>query len=417
MLGKLVIANTLIAAAALLGASSSIGSRHAGALCFGSPATITGSGTIIGTAGDDVIIGSDGNDIILGLGGNDKICGGAGDDTLGGGPGDDQLDGGPGNDTLSGGPGTDVLLGGEGDDSMQCGTGTDTADGGPGTNIAVTTGDEACETVTNASPPPPPPTPTDATCFGSPATITGSGPISGTPGDDVIVGSDGNDSIKGYGGNDKICGGAGDDKIGGGPGNDQISGGRGNDNLSGGWENDTIIGGDGNDAMQGGPGTDTCDGGPGTNTAVPAGFEACETFANADPLANAPTTKLFTLNAPLAVGQEVRRPKGTRGATGLFKATLTASASGATINWRLSFSHLTGRVVVARLYNGLPGHAGPILVRLCGPCRAGAHGTVHVSGLPALRALVFGEAYVNVQTKRNPGGEIRGQIGKVAGGG
>ena len=169
--------------------------------------------------------------------------------------------------------------------------------------------------------------------------------------------------------------------------------------------------------MQGGPYVDSCDGGPGTNTAVPAGFEACETITNASRLADAPTTKLFTLTAPLAVGQAVPHPKGTRGATGAFSATLTAGAAGGTVVWRLSFSRLTGPAVVARIYNGLPGGRGPLLARLCAPCRAGAHGTVRVNGLPAVRALVFGEAYVNVQTKRNPGGEVRGQIGKIAGGG
>ena len=39
------------------------------------PATIVGSGTIVGTAGDDVIVGSDEDDTILGLGGDDIICG------------------------------------------------------------------------------------------------------------------------------------------------------------------------------------------------------------------------------------------------------------------------------------------------------------------------------------------------------
>ena len=43
------------------------------------------------------------------------------------------------------------------------------------------------------------------TCFGEPATIVGSGTISGTPGNDVIVGSNGNDVIDGLAGNDRIC--------------------------------------------------------------------------------------------------------------------------------------------------------------------------------------------------------------------
>ena len=49
-------------------------------LCFGATPTITGSGTIVGTGGDDVIVGSAGNDTILAGDGNDKVCGGAGDD-------------------------------------------------------------------------------------------------------------------------------------------------------------------------------------------------------------------------------------------------------------------------------------------------------------------------------------------------
>ncbi len=407
MLGRLTTLVLLVGIAALVAVSSSQG-RHQDALCFGSAATVTGAGTIVGTDGDDVIVGSDGADSIQGRGGNDKICAGAGDDTVGGGPGDDQFDGGPGNDNLSGGPGNDTILGGEGDDTMDGGPDTDTCDGGSGTNAGA-----ACETLTNAGSPAAPP-PTGGLCFGSAATVTGSGTINGTEGDDVIVGSDGNDFIKGYGGNDKICGGGGDDKVGAGPGDDQIAGGPGNDDLSGGWENDTILGGEGDDAMLGGPYVDSCDGGPGANTAIPAGFEACETFTNAIAPANAPTEKAFALNATLAVGQAVPRPKGTKGASGAFKATLTASASGATIDWQLSFSRLTGSVVAARIHNGMPGRSGSVLVKLCAPCRAGAHGSVQVSGLPAVRALLFGEAYVNVQTKRNPAGEIRGQIGKVA---
>src|SRR5688572_32363687 len=51
------------------------------------------------------------------------------------------------------------------------------------------------------------------TCFGSPATKTGSGTINGTPGNDVIIGSNRRDVIDGMGGDDKICGAGGDDSI------------------------------------------------------------------------------------------------------------------------------------------------------------------------------------------------------------
>src|SRR5688572_29677993 len=55
------------------------------------PATIVGSGTIVGTQGDDVIVGGAEGDTILGLGGNDVVCGESGNDRLIGGRGDDVL--------------------------------------------------------------------------------------------------------------------------------------------------------------------------------------------------------------------------------------------------------------------------------------------------------------------------------------
>src|SRR5688572_3481002 len=63
------------------------------------PPTITGSGVIHGTSGDDVIYGSDEADQIDGGSGNDVICGFGGDDVL---------DGDSGNDTVVGGLGSDV---------------------------------------------------------------------------------------------------------------------------------------------------------------------------------------------------------------------------------------------------------------------------------------------------------------------
>src|SRR5688500_7432959 len=71
--------------------------------CFGQAATITGSGTINGTAGADVIVGSSGADVIDGLGGDDLICGLNGDDQLIGGPGNDKLDGGAGDESAGAG--------------------------------------------------------------------------------------------------------------------------------------------------------------------------------------------------------------------------------------------------------------------------------------------------------------------------
>ena len=127
-----------------------------------------------------------------------------------------------------------------------------------------------------------------------------------------------------------------------------------------------------------------------------------------------PPTRTFQLRATLSVGQEVPRPKGSRGATGLFSGRLTRTTSSTTITWRLAFRKLTGPALAAQIRHGLRGRTGPILVRLCAPCRSGAHGTARVPGQPARMAILFGESYVNVTTRRNPRGEIRGQIPKVS---
>lgn len=241
-----------------------------------------------------------------------------------------------------------------------------------------------------------------AECFGSAATLSGSGTIDGTMGDDVIVGSDGNDSIHGKGGNDKVCGGAGDDKLGGGPGDDQVDGGPGNDDLDGGPGRDTLVGGEGDDHIQCGTDEDTADGGPGSNTIVTTGFEACETVTNGGEAATAITPK--QLAATL---------KGPRGAAGSFNGKLTPTGTGATLVWRLTFSRLSGAAVSAHLHRGGPGRAGPVIARLCSPCRSGAQRTTAVNGQPARNAILSGEAYIDVHTAKSPAGEIRGQLRRL----
>jgi hypothetical protein len=52
-------------------------------------------------------------------------------------------------------------------------------------------------------------------------------------------------------------------------------------------------------------------------------------------------------------------------------------------------------------------------VPLCAPCRSGARGTANVSAT-VLSALEGGRTYVNVHTKKNAAGEIRGQIAALA---
>ncbi|WP_162848321.1 CHRD domain-containing protein [Paenibacillus nanensis] len=85
------------------------------------------------------------------------------------------------------------------------------------------------------------------------------------------------------------------------------------------------------------------------------------------------------------------------------------------------------RVTEAHIHLGRPGTNGPIVAYLYGPNRSGVSftsgtitGTLQDSDLVGplagtsiarlVREIQRGNAYVNVYTRRNPGGEIRGQI-------
>jgi plastocyanin len=112
--------------------------------------------------------------------------------------------------------------------------------------------------------------------------------------------------------------------------------------------------------------------------------------------------------APLDTKQVVGRTTAKR-ANGLFTGTLERGRTGGTLSWQLSFNRLTGPALAAHIHAGRPGRSGGILIPLCGPCRAGATGTVDVPAT-AMQALLSGGTYVNVHTKKNSGGEIRGQL-------
>ena len=99
-------------------------------------------------------------------------------------------------------------------------------------------------------------------------------------------------------------------------------------------------------------------------------------------------------SARLAARSETPRPKGAVRATGLFTATMTGSS----LAWRLSFARLTGKALAAHIHIGRPGVAGPVAVPLCGPCASGAHGTKRLTAR-ARSALLTGRAYVNAQPK------------------
>jgi Ca2+-binding RTX toxin-like protein len=118
-----------------------------------------------------------------------------------------------------------------------------------------------------------------------PCTVSGSGRITGTEGNDVICGSAGADSIAGLGGNDVIYPGGGNDAVAAGAGNDivfgdhgddRIFGDEGNDTLFGDQENDQLSGGLGDDIVSGSEGTDQVSGTDGTDECYGESLRGCE---------------------------------------------------------------------------------------------------------------------------------------------
>lgn len=132
-----------------------------------------------------------------------------------------------------------------------------------------------------------------------------------------------------------------------------------------------------------------------------------------------PKPGTYTIKTTLNTKQNVPRAKGTTGGSGAFTGTLKVNTKyNATLAWKLTYRRLTGRALSAHVHLGAVGKAGKIAVPLCAPCTSGAHGKRAVSRAAAL-AMIGGKAYVNVHTKKNPAGEIRGQIkaASAAGGG
>ena len=124
-------------------------------------------------------------------------------------------------------------------------------------------------------------------------------------------------------------------------------------------------------------------------------------------LGSSKTPRPLKFSAALNIGQEKPHPKGTKaGASGRFTATLT----GTTLKWKLTFTHLSGPAVGAHIHKGAKGVSGPILVTLCpSSCTSPLSGTKTLTQAE-ISDMKARKTYVNVHTAKNPGGEIRGQI-------
>jgi uncharacterized membrane protein YgcG len=117
------------------------------------------------------------------------------------------------------------------------------------------------------------------------------------------------------------------------------------------------------------------------------------------------------LTAKLTAKAEVPKPAGvTASASGSFTGTATELANDkARVTWSLTFKRLTGSAAAAHVHFGRPGKAGPVAIALCAPCRSGQKGTAMTTHA-VWNKIKAGGAYVNVHTKMNPAGEIRGQL-------
>ena len=127
--------------------------------------------------------------------------------------------------------------------------------------------------------------------------------------------------------------------------------------------------------------------------------------AIASPSAPVFSTKTSKLTAFMTVNQSIPAAKGARGS-----GTFTATVTGRTIKWRMTFKGMTGPVAAAHIHAALAGKANPApAVSLCGPCKSGQGGTATATAA-VLKKILGGATYVNLHTAKNTAGEIRGQI-------
>jgi CHRD domain len=123
----------------------------------------------------------------------------------------------------------------------------------------------------------------------------------------------------------------------------------------------------------------------------------------------------FDIAATLGWQQVVPKPSHpVKGAGGSLSGSLDHQAR--ELSWKLVYRGVSGRPTRAEIHVGKLGRQGPLLLALCGPkvakarvCRSGLKGTKKVS-TSAVLTLEAGNTYVQLYTRRNPRGELRGQI-------
>jgi CHRD domain-containing protein len=104
---------------------------------------------------------------------------------------------------------------------------------------------------------------------------------------------------------------------------------------------------------------------------------------------------------------------GARHATGTFTSRLRIAGDNSSFTWKLTSGHLSGAALHAGIYFGRSAKTSQLAMLLCNKCSPTAQGYYHgsyVAGRRFVRAILHKRAYVVVQTKENPKGEIRGRI-------
>lgn len=100
-------------------------------------------------------------------------------------------------------------------------------------------------------------------------------------------------------------------------------------------------------------------------------------------------------------------------AVGAFKGTLKLAGKDSSFTWTLTFRRLSGRALHAGIYFGKAGKPSQLAMLLCNSCVSGANSYYqgsYVASPSFVREMLRDHAYVVIQTKRHPKGEIRGRI-------
>lgn len=126
-----------------------------------------------------------------------------------------------------------------------------------------------------------------------------------------------------------------------------------------------------------------------------------------------PGTATYGFKAGLDARQEVP-PVRAPLAHGTLSGTLAVSGTTGKLVWKLELAGLSGAPQRAAIHYGRLGRRGALAAILCRLCTVGSHGTLHATA-KLVRAIRTGGAYIEVETRKHPRGEIRGQLRLLTG--